>query len=52
LLIPMAMAGGGSFTTLPLSRHATTNIQVIGKFLDVAIECSQLADRVWKVDVG
>ena len=52
LLIPMAMAGGGSFTTLPLSRHATTNIAVIGKFLDVAIECSQLADRVWKVVVG
>ncbi len=52
LLIPMAMAGIGSFNTLPLSRHATTNIEVIGKFLDVAIECSQLADRVWKVDVG
>jgi RNA 3'-terminal phosphate cyclase (ATP) len=52
LLIPMSMAGGGTFTTLPLSRHATTNIEVIGKFLDIAIECSQLADRVWKVDVG
>src|ERR1700730_12478892 len=41
LLVPMAMAGGGSFTTLPLSRHATTNIEVIGKFLDVTIEDSQ-----------
>jgi len=51
LLIPMAMAGGGSFTTLPLSRHATTNIEVIGKFLDVTIEASQMADRVWKVEV-
>ena len=51
LLIPMAMAGGGSFTTLPLSRHATTNIDVIGRFLDIEIECSQLADRVWRVDV-
>ena len=52
LLIPMAMAGGGSFTTLPLSRHTTTNIAVIGKFLDVGIECEQLADRLWSVQVG
>jgi RNA 3'-terminal phosphate cyclase (ATP) len=43
LLIPMAMAGGGSFTTLPLSRHATTNIGVIGKFLDVLIETTELS---------
>jgi RNA 3'-terminal phosphate cyclase (ATP) len=52
LLIPMAMAGIGSFTSLPLSRHATTNIEVIGKFLDVTIEASQLADRVWSVEVS
>jgi RNA 3'-terminal phosphate cyclase (ATP) len=52
LLIPMAMAGGGSFTTLPLSRHATTNIEVIGKFLDVTIEASKMADRVWKVELS
>ncbi len=51
LLILMAMAGGGSFTTLPLSRHATTNIAVIGKFLEIVIECSQVGDRVWKVEI-
>ena len=52
LLIPMAMAGGGSFTTLPLSRHATTNIEVIGKFIDVGIETSRPGDRTWKVEVS
>jgi RNA 3'-terminal phosphate cyclase (ATP) len=52
LLIPMAMAGIGSFTTLPLSRHATTNIEVIGKFIDVGIETSQIGDRMWKVEVS
>jgi len=52
LLIPMAMAGDGSFTTLPLSRHSTTNIEVIRRFLDVSIEASQMADRVWKVEVS
>ena len=35
LLLPMALAGGGSFVTGPLSPHATTNIDVIRKFLDV-----------------
>jgi RNA 3'-terminal phosphate cyclase (ATP) len=29
LLIPLAMAGGGSFRTLPLSRHARTNAIVL-----------------------
>jgi RNA 3'-terminal phosphate cyclase len=48
----MAIAGGGSFATLPLSRHATTNIEVICKFLDVSIETSQIGDRVWRVEIG
>jgi RNA 3'-terminal phosphate cyclase (ATP) len=51
LLLPMAMAGGGSFTTLPLSRHALTNIEVIGKFLDVEVEVSQIRPRAWRVDI-
>jgi RNA 3'-terminal phosphate cyclase (ATP) len=51
LLIPMAMAGGGSFTTLPLSRHSTTNNEVIGKFLEVGIEIEQAGERVWRVSI-
>jgi RNA 3'-terminal phosphate cyclase (ATP) len=35
LLIPLALAGGGAFRTLPLSRHATTNMRVIQAFLGV-----------------
>jgi RNA 3'-terminal phosphate cyclase (ATP) len=35
LLIPMAMAGGGSFRTRPLSEHARTNMEVVQKFLPV-----------------
>lgn len=34
LLIPLALAGGGSFVTSPLSSHSTTNIGVIEQFLD------------------
>ena len=52
LLLPMALAGGGSFTTLPPSRHTTTNIEVIKKFLDVSISCQQANNRVWRIEVG
>jgi len=37
LLLPFALAGGGSFATLPLSPHARTNIGVLDSFLDLRI---------------
>jgi RNA 3'-terminal phosphate cyclase (ATP) len=37
LLLPMAIAGGGRYRTMPLSLHATTNIDTIGAFLDVPV---------------
>jgi RNA 3'-terminal phosphate cyclase (ATP) len=51
LLVPLALAGGGSFLTGPLSLHTTTNIKIIRKFLDVRITAEQVSDRVWKVEV-
>ncbi|MEM6532326.1 MAG: RNA 3'-terminal phosphate cyclase [Myxococcota bacterium] len=38
LMIPMAMAGGGSFRTVGISAHASTNAEVIKKFLNVEID--------------
>jgi RNA 3'-terminal phosphate cyclase (ATP) len=35
LLLPLALAGGGSFRTLPLSSHAATNLEVLRMFLPV-----------------
>lgn len=52
LLIPMALAGGGSYTTGPLTPHTTTNVEVIKKFLPVEIRQTQLTEDVWKVEVG
>ena len=52
LLIPMALAGGGSYTTGPLTLHTTTNIEVIKKFLPVEIKTTHLAEDVWKVEVS
>ena len=37
LMIPMALAGGGQFMTLSLTRHATTNAEVLAMFLDVDV---------------
>jgi RNA 3'-terminal phosphate cyclase (ATP) len=52
LMIPMALAGGGRFRTLPLTRHSLTNIEVIRKFLDVAI-VSEKQDRLnWTVEIA
>jgi RNA 3'-terminal phosphate cyclase (ATP) len=38
LLVPLALAGGGSFRTGPLSRHAATNVAVIRDFLGIRID--------------
>ncbi len=47
LLAPLALAGSGSFLTLPLSPHATTQIDLIPRFLDVRIGVEEAGkDRV------
>ena len=46
LLLPLAMAGAGEFRTGPLSRHAETNIDVIQRFLPVALHTTEVADSV------
>jgi RNA 3'-terminal phosphate cyclase (ATP) len=49
LLLPMALAGGGAFRSVPLSRHASTNLEVIGQFLGTAIDVTPVGDSA--VDV-
>ncbi|MDQ3804202.1 MAG: RNA 3'-terminal phosphate cyclase [Acidobacteriota bacterium] len=51
LLIPLALARGGSYTTGPLSLHTTTNIEVIKEFHPVEINTTQLTEEVWKIEV-
>ena len=46
LLLPMALAGAGRFRCTPLSLHATTNIETIGRFLDVPIRDEPDGDAV------
>jgi RNA 3'-terminal phosphate cyclase (ATP) len=52
LLVPLALARGGSFATLPLSPHATTNMDVIRRFLDARFEVDRADDRVHRVQVS
>ena len=52
LLIPLALAGGGSYTTGPPSLHTTTNVEIIKKFLPVGIELRELGGGTWLVEVG
>lgn len=52
LLLPLALAGGGSFVTFPPSSHTLTNIRVIEKFLPVSIRCAPLPDSErWRIEV-
>jgi RNA 3'-terminal phosphate cyclase (ATP) len=50
LLIPLALAGGGSFVTTPVSSHTTTNIDVIGRFLSRKFSVERLTETRDRVD--
>ena len=52
LLIPMVLAGGGSFTTVKPSLHTKTNIEVIKLFLNLKIKSEQENKQGWKITVG
>ncbi|MEM1043211.1 MAG: RNA 3'-terminal phosphate cyclase [Bacteroidota bacterium] len=52
LMVPFVLAGGGAFCTLPLSRHARTNIDVIRRFVPEEIRVAEEEDGGVKVRVG
>lgn len=52
LLLPFALAGGGSYRTVALTRHFETNVAVIRLFLDVSIHAESVAADVVQVNVG
>lgn len=52
LMLPMALAGGGSYTACGLSQHARTNIETIGAFLKTPVEARKLESGNWLIRVG
>ena len=51
LLLPLALAGGGEFTSLAPTQHTTTHIEVIQQFLPVRIVTEQVGERGWRFQV-
>jgi RNA 3'-terminal phosphate cyclase (ATP) len=52
LLLPFALAGGGSFTTVKPSRHSLTAAAVIARFLDRQAVFAQLLSGVHRLSIG
>ncbi len=52
LLLPMAVAGGGVFTTVRPTKHTRTSADVIRRFLEVKIDFERLPDGAFRVTVG
>ncbi len=51
LLLPLAIARGGRFRTLPPSRHTTTEIDVIREFLPVEVASTRVSERVHEIEI-
>ncbi len=51
LLLPLALAGGGSFVTMPLSSHALTNLEVLKLFLPLLVRTEPVSDEAVRVEV-
>lgn len=49
LLLPLALAGGGGFTTVEPTSHFRTNVEVLGRFLDVRVRTRPLDGGRWRV---
>ena len=52
ILLPMALAGKGSFTTSKMTNHLRTNIAVIQQFLDVEVKLEERVEGVVRVEIG
>jgi len=52
LLVPMAVAGGGTFRTLAPTAHTSTNVDVIRRFLDTSIRIDSEGAGAHRITVG
>jgi RNA 3'-terminal phosphate cyclase (ATP) len=52
LILPFALAGGGSFVTMPLTPHTITNIEVVQMFLSISVRATKLSGGAVRIDVG
>jgi RNA 3'-terminal phosphate cyclase (ATP) len=51
LLLPMALAGGGEFVTMPVTQHFESHVAIIGKFLALRV-AAESKDGLVHVKIG
>jgi RNA 3'-terminal phosphate cyclase len=51
-MVVLALGGGGSYLTGPLSSHATTNAEVVRRFTGRAVSTRDAANGCVLVEVG
>jgi RNA 3'-terminal phosphate cyclase (ATP) len=51
LLLPMALAGGGEFLTMPVTQHFESHVGIIGKFLARRV-VTESTETLVQVSVG
>ena len=51
LLLPLALAGGGSFRTCAISQHTRTNVEIIKKFLPTTFNLTRNDRLDWLVEI-
>lgn len=52
LLLPMALAGGGSFRTVEPSSHTRTHVRLLEQMLGVRSRLEPMGDGTWTVEVS
>jgi RNA 3'-terminal phosphate cyclase (ATP) len=52
LVLPLALAGGGSFRTVAPTNHTRTQLAVVQRFLEVSPRLAEVGDGSWRFAVG
>jgi RNA 3'-terminal phosphate cyclase (ATP) len=52
LLLPFALAGGGSYRTLPPTLHTRTQVEVLRAFLGSETRMKAATDSVWLIEIS
>lgn len=52
LIIPMALAGGGTFHTMELTQHTLTNIEIVKRFVDIDIAVVKVSETCREIRIG
>ena len=52
LLLPFALAGGGSYNTLKPTSHTRTNSEVLKLFMDIGISMDRIRKDIWQMTLS